>query len=170
MVSITGSGAGHPGFACRRSPNTRCVAAEYQVRLPDSLLDRIDLYIEVPAVSATDLILPPPLEGNREIAARVARARDIQAARYAASGLDRIRTNEQAADQLLQQAARLDAAGLALLRDAADAMQLSARGYHWVLRIARTLADHDAAEGIGRLHIAEILSYRALAEAVRGAA
>jgi len=121
----------------------------------------------VPAVSATDLILPPPVEGSREI---VARARDIQAARYAASGLDRIRTNAQAAGQLLEQAARLDAAGLALLRDAADAMQLSARGYHWVLRIARTLADHDAAEGIGRLHIAEILSYRPLAEAVRGAA
>jgi len=161
--------AGDPGFACRRGPNARCVA-EYQARLSGPLLDRIDLHIEVPAVSAADLILPPPSEGSREVAARVARARDIQAARYAASGLDRVRTNAQAAGRLLEQVAPLDAAGLTLLRDAADAMRLSARGYHRVLRVARTLADLDAAEAIGRLHIAEALSYRALADEVRRAA
>jgi magnesium chelatase family protein len=66
--------ANDPGFACKRGPNTRCVA-EYQGRLSGPLLDRIDLHIEVPAVTAADLILPPPSEGSREIAARVARAR-----------------------------------------------------------------------------------------------
>ena len=63
--------ANDPGFACRRGPNARC-AAEYQARLSGPLLDRIDLHIEVPAVTAADLILPPPAEGSREVAARVA--------------------------------------------------------------------------------------------------
>jgi magnesium chelatase family protein len=72
---------GRPGFACKRSPNIRC-AAEYQARLSGPLLDRIDLHIEVPAATAADLNLPPPSEGSREIAARVARARDIQTERY----------------------------------------------------------------------------------------
>ena len=77
--------ANDPGFACKRGPNARCVA-EYQGRLSGPLLDRIDLHIEVPAVTAADLILPPPSEGSREVAARVARARDIQVERYAALG------------------------------------------------------------------------------------
>ena len=67
--------ASEPGFACKRGPNVRC-AADYQARLSGPLLDRIDLHIEVPAVTAADLILPPPAEGSREVAARVARARD----------------------------------------------------------------------------------------------
>ena len=78
--------ASDPGFACRRGPNLRC-AADYQGKLSGPLLDRIDLHIEVPAVTAADLILPPPSEGSREVAARVARARDIQTERYAALGL-----------------------------------------------------------------------------------
>jgi magnesium chelatase family protein len=162
-------GANDPGFACRRGPNARC-AAEYQARLSGPLLDRIDLHIEVPAVTAADLILPPPTEGSREIAARVARARDIQAERYAAMGLPHVRSNAQAAGPVLEDVARADAAGLSLLRDAADAMQLSARGYHRVLRVARTLADLDGLEHVGRVHLAEALSYRALADEVRKAA
>ena len=66
--------------------------------------------------------------------------------------------------------AQPDAQGTKLLRDAAETMRLSARGYHRVLRVARTLADLDGAEKIGRLHLAEALSYRALAEDVRRAA
>ena len=77
--------ASDPGFSCKRGMNIRC-AAEYQGRLSGPLLDRIDLHIEVPAVTAADLILPPPSEGSREVAARVARARDIQAERYADDG------------------------------------------------------------------------------------
>jgi magnesium chelatase family protein len=161
--------ANDPGFACRRGPNTRCVA-DYQGRLSGPLLDRIDLHIEVPAVTAADLILPPPSEGSREIAARVARARDIQAARYAALGLDNVRINAQANGPVLEDVARADSAGLALLRDAADSMRLSARGYHRVLRVARTLADLDGVEKVGRVHLAEALSYRALTDEIRRAA
>lgn len=161
--------ASDPGFACKRGANARC-AADYQARLSGPLLDRIDLHIEVPPVTAADLILPPPSEGSSEVAARVARARDIQAERYAALGQAGVLTNAQASGSLLEQVARADGAGLALLRDAADAMHLSARGYHRVLRVARTLADLDGAEKIGRVHLAEALSYRALADEVRRAA
>jgi magnesium chelatase family protein len=100
----------------------------------------------------------------------VARARDLQAQRYAALGLPHVRINAQAQAPVLDEVARPDAAGLKLLRDAADAMRLSARGYHRVLRVARTLADLDGVEKIGRVHIAEALSYRALADDVRRAA
>jgi magnesium chelatase family protein len=161
--------ANDPGFACKRGPNARC-AAEYQARLSGPLLDRIDLHVEVPPVTAADLILPPPTEGSREVAARVARARDIQAERYAALALADVRTNAQAAGPVLEQVVQADATGMALLRDAADAMHLTARGYHRVLRVARTLADLDGAEKVGRVHLAEALSYRALADEIRHAA
>jgi len=161
--------ATEPGFACKRGPNVRC-AAEYQGRLSGPLLDRIDLTIEVPAVTAADLILPPPTEGSREVAERVARARTMAVERYAGIGLPHIRTNAAAPGPVLEDVARPDAGGLSLLRDAADAMRLSARGYHRVLRVARTLADLDGAEKVARVHLAEALSYRALADEVRRAA
>jgi magnesium chelatase family protein len=161
--------ANDSGFTCRRGPNARC-AAEYQGRLSGPLLDRIDLHIEVPAVTAADLILPPPTEGSAEVAARVARARETQAARYAALGVPDLRTNAIAQGPLLEQVAQPDRSGLILLREAAEAMQLSARGYHRVLRVARTLADLDGAAKVGRIHLAEALSYRALADETRRAA
>jgi magnesium chelatase family protein len=161
--------ASEPGFACRRGPNARC-AADYQTRLSGPLLDRIDLNIEVPAVTAADLILPPPAEGSREIAERVARARACQAARYAALGFPGVRSNAAAAGPVLEEVSRPDGSGLTLLRDAANAMRLSARGYHRVLRVARTLADLDGAGKVGRVHLAEALSYRAFADEIRRAA
>jgi magnesium chelatase family protein len=161
--------ANDSGFACKRGSNARC-AADYQGRLSGPLLDRIDLHIEVPAVTAADLILPPPSEGSREVAARVARARDIQTERYAALGMPQVRCNAQASGTMLEDIARADATGMALLRDAADQMHLSARGYHRVLRVARTLADLDGSAKVGRLHLAEALSYRALADEVQRAA
>src|SRR5262249_7568237 len=139
--------AGEPGFACKRAPPARC-AADYQARLSGPLIDRIDLTIEVPAVTAADLILPPPAEGSRQVAERVARARALQAERYAAIGLSQVRVNAAAPGPVLEDVARPDAGGLALLREAADAMRLSARGYHRVLRVARTLADLDGAEKV----------------------
>ncbi len=161
--------ASEPGFACKRGDVDRC-AADYQGKLSGPLMDRIDLHIEVPAVTAADLILPPPTEGSREVAERVARARAMQAERYAAIGLPHIRTNAAAQGPVLEDVARPDAGGLTLLRDAADAMRLSARGYHRVLRVARTLADLDGVEKVSRVHLAEALSYRALADEVRRAA
>jgi magnesium chelatase family protein len=143
-------------LACSRAP--RC-AQDYQMRLSGPLLDRIDIHVEVPAVSAADLSLPPPAEGSAEVATRVARARDIQTARYVGTGF---RSNAEADGEALQDVAALDAAGQALLTQAATAMKLSARGYTRVLRVARTLADLAGQEGISRVHIAEALSYRRL--------
>src|SRR3954463_9435561 len=157
------------GFSCRRGRIDRCTA-DYQARISGPLMDRIDLRIEVPAVTAADLILPPPAEGSAEVAARVAAARDIQVARYAAAGLPNVRTNAEAPSAVLETIAQPDSQGQKLLRDAAETMKLTARGYHRVLRVARTLADLDGAEKIGRLHLAEALSYRALAEDLRRAA
>jgi magnesium chelatase family protein len=161
--------ADEPGFACKRGPNARC-AADYQARLSGPLIDRVDLCIEVPAVTAADLILPAPAEGSAEVAARVAQARERQAARFAALNLPNVRTNAQASGPMLEEIAKPDTSGLTLLRDAADAMRLSARGYHRVLRVARTLADLDGADKVGRVHLAEALSYRALTDEVRRAA
>ena len=158
-----------PGFSCKRGRIDHCTA-DYQTRISGPLMDRIDLRIEVPAVTAADLILPPPAEGSVEVAARVAAARDLQLARYIAAGLPHVRTNAEAPASVLETIAQPDAQGQKLLRDAAETMRLSARGYHRVLRVARTLADLDGTEKIGRLHLAEALSYRALAEDVRRAA
>jgi magnesium chelatase family protein len=147
-----------PALACGRAP--RC-AQDYQARISGPLFDRIDLHIEVPAVKAADLALPPPAEGSDAVARRVATARAVQRARYAALARDRlVRTNAEADGALLDQVAAPDAEGRRLLTEAADRLRLSARGYHRVLRVARTLADLDASEHLRRIHIAEALSYR----------
>ena len=159
--------AGEPGHVCRTGP--RC-AADYQSRISGPLLDRMDIQIELPAVRASDLSLPPPKEASIDVAKRVAAARDIQRERFASLGKPQLRTNAQADGSLLEAIATPDAAGLKLLREAADAMNLSARGYHRVLRVARTLADLDARAEIGRIHIAEALSYRQRLAAFRIAA
>jgi magnesium chelatase family protein len=114
-------------------------------------------------VSPADLALPPPAEGSAEVAERVATARAIQAERFARLAPGRaIRCNAEADGQILEDIATPDAAGRALLTEAAERMRLSGRGYHRVLRVARTLADLAGAEGISRLHVAEALSYRRL--------
>jgi magnesium chelatase family protein len=160
--------ASEPDFSCKRGTNRRC-AADYQARLSGPLLDRIDLHIDVPAVTAADLILPPPAEGSAQVRARVAQARDIQAERYRVLGLD-ARTNGEASGAVLEKVAQPDNAGLVLLREASEAMRLSARGYHRVLRVGRTLADIDGEERVGRVHFAEALAYRTLADEMRRAA
>ena len=112
-------------------------------------------------MKASDLSLPPPAEGSAEVAARVAAARARQRGRFARLPEDRrIRTNAEADGTLLEEIAAPDADGRKLLQDAAERMRLSARGYHRVLRVARTLADLDASDTIRRLHIAEAVSYR----------
>ncbi|TPG56093.1 YifB family Mg chelatase-like AAA ATPase [Sphingomonas glacialis] len=145
---------GDAALACSRAP--RC-AADYQAKVSGPLLDRIDLHVEVQAVSAADLVLPPPAEGSAEVAARVAAARAVQTLRYADHP---VRTNAEVDGDLLDAVATPDDPGRALLAQASAAMGLSARGYTRVLRVARTIADLAGVEQIARLHIAEALSYR----------
>ena len=161
---------GDPTQGCSRAPHC---GRDYQARISGPLLDRIDLQIEVPAVEAGDLSLPPPAEGSTEVAARVAAARATQRDRYRGCSGDQmgisttsvssspaVRSNATADGELLGRVAAPDAAGPRLLVEAAERMRLTARGYHRVLRVARTLADLDGIESVGRLHIAEALSYR----------
>ena len=141
--------AGENGVACARGP--KC-AQSYQARVSGPMMDRIDLQIDVPPVTPADLALPPAPEGTAEAAARVARARAVQSergglnARLSGADLDRI--------------AAPDAAGRELLAKASEAMGLTARAYHRILRVARTIADLDGADGVRRLHVAEALSAR----------
>lgn len=147
-----------PAQACGRAP--KC-SADYLNRLSGPLLDRIDIHVDVPGVSAADLALPPPAEGTADIAARVAAARAIQRRRFDAHG---IRTNAEAEGELLDDVATPDSAGAKLLADAAESMRLTARGYHRVLRVARTIADLAGAAGVSRTHVAEALSYRRMVQ------
>jgi magnesium chelatase family protein len=152
-------GAAEPGQSCRRGP--RC-ASDYQARISGPLLDRIDIRIEVPALSAADLIRPGVAESSADVALRVGAARAVQMQRYIGLGAARVRCNAHAGADLIEAVASPERAGAKLLQDAAEAMRLSARGYHRVLKLARTLADLDGAETVGRIHIAEALSYRAV--------
>ena len=144
-----------PALACSRAP--RC-AADYQAKVSGPLLDRIDLHVDVAAVTAADLVLPPPAEGSAEVAARVAQARARQTARAADCG--GARTNAELDGAALERVATPDPPGRELLAQAAAAMKLSARGYTRVLRVGRSIADLDGSEAVRRVHVAEALSYR----------
>ena len=144
--------------ACGRAP--RC-AEDYQSRLSGPLLDRIDLHIDVPAVSPADLALPPPAEDSEAVARRVAAARTRQRARDQTLPAERrIAVNAEADGTLLDAVATPETEARGLLVRAAERLRLSARGYHRVLRVARTLADLEGAPVVVRRHIAEALSYR----------
>ena len=147
-----------PQLACNKAP--KC-AADYQNKISGPLFDRIDLHVDVPAVDPLDMSAPPPKEDSKTVAARVAAARAIQDARYKNANVDPAPTcNAEADGELLESVAAPDEDGRMLLTQAAEKMKLSARGYHRILRVARTIADLDGSEGVKRVHIAEALSYR----------
>ncbi|MBN2761174.1 MAG: YifB family Mg chelatase-like AAA ATPase [Rhodobacteraceae bacterium] len=144
--------------ACARAP---ACGEDYMGRISGPLLDRFDLRVEVPPVGLADLDLPASGEASRDVAARVARARGAQAARYAGHGA--VRVNADAEGALLEEVAAPDAEGRALLTRAADRLGLSARGYHRLLRVARTIADLDGAADVRAPHMAEAISFRLMA-------
>jgi magnesium chelatase family protein len=150
-------GLGGPGRgACGRAP--RC-QGDYQRKVSGPLMDRIDLQIEVPPVSAADLALPAPAEGTAQAAARVATARSMQAER--ASGHDGgAPLNARAEGGFLETIADLDPPARALLAQAAERGGLTARGWTRTLRLARTIADLEGGGAVRRVHVAEALIYR----------
>lgn len=147
-----------PAQACSRVP--KC-GVDYQARISGPLFDRIDIHIDVPAVSAADLSLPPPAEGTAEVAARVTAARQMQDDRLRRlSAPGDLRVNARLDGEWLEKSAPLDDSGRKLLVEAAERMKLSARGYHRVLRVARTVADLAGSEQITHAHVAEAVNYR----------
>lgn len=148
------------GYICRKGPPLNCMA-NYKGKLSGPLLDRIDVHLDVPAVQATDLLTPASGEKSEKVRERVSQARTLQSLRYEAFGLRRGITNAIAPTSLLDDILLLDETGKALLSQAAQKLKLSARGFHRVMRLARTLADLDGETATGKHHIAEALAFRA---------
>jgi magnesium chelatase family protein len=130
-------------------------------------MDRIDLQVEVPPVTAADLALPAPAEGTAEAAARVLAARAVQGDRAlgADAALNAQALNSRADGDWLEKIADLDAPARALLSRAAEQGGLTARGWTRTLRLARTIADLEGSASVRRIHIAEALIYRRVAPA-----
>ncbi len=143
-----------PSRACTRAP--KC-GADYQSRISGPLYDRIDLFIEVPALRPDEMARVEGGEPTGKIAKRVARAREIQAQRYADQSTS---TNTEANGQLLESIATPSVEGKALLMQAVENFKISMRGYNRILRVARTIADLAGSESVEKGHIAEAISFR----------
>jgi magnesium chelatase family protein len=144
-----------PSRACGKAP---LCGEDYIGRISGPLMDRIDLRVEVPPVAYGDLDLPEAGETSAAVAARVAAARDRQALRF--RDHPGLRVNADAEGRLLEEIASPDAEGRALLTRLAERFGLSARGYHRVLRVARTIADLAGDDQVRRPHVAEAASFR----------
>lgn len=144
-----------PSRACGKAP---LCGDDYMGRISGPLMDRIDLRVEVPPVAYTDLDLPDSGDTSATVAARVADARERQAARFADH--PDLRVNADAEGRILEEIAAPDAEGRTLLATVAERFGLSARGYHRVLRVARTIADLDGSADVRKPHVAEAVSYR----------
>lgn len=144
-----------PERACARVPNC---GADYLGRVSGPLMDRFDLRVDVPPVSYSDLDLPEDGETSQAVSNRVGTARARQAKRYETS--PGVRANAEAGGDVLKEFATPDSEGRDLLLRAADKLRISARGYHRIMRVARTIADLDQSTNVMRPHIAEAISFR----------
>ena len=166
---------GDPQQSCRKAP---LCGMDYQTRVSGPIYDRMDLVIEVPGISALDLSLPAPSEGSAQVAARVRTCQSLQRQRNAkalSAGGNPPDQNEDEPDEnahgmlnarlpvpVLEKLTKLDSAASALMTEAAGSLQLSARGYYRILRVARTIADLAQSQSVLRPHLAEALAYRRL--------
>ncbi|MAP95104.1 MAG: AAA family ATPase [Ponticaulis sp.] len=150
-------GGGPAALNCRKQP--RCLQ-DYQGRLSGPFLDRVDIFCDVPPVTVADLALPPPSEGTKEVAARVLKARKIQARRLEGTEHQGRPVNTDLQPAHIEAMCPVDPQGRKLLNDAATQFSLSARAYYRVLKLARTIADLDGETSIARPHLAEALTYR----------
>jgi magnesium chelatase family protein len=144
-----------PARACARVPHC---GEEYLGRISGPLMDRFDLRIDVPPVAYCDLDLPESGDSSAQIAARIATARAIQDTRF--RDHPGMRVNADAEGDVLKQIATPDKEGRELLIRVAERFGLTARGYHRVLRVARTIADLDQQKNVEKQHIAEAVSFR----------
>ena len=142
---------GADGIACKRG--TKC-AIDYQTRVSGPFMDRMDIQIDIPPVTPADLALPPTKEGTQDIAERVANARAYALTRNGGT------LNAHLSSDQMDHVCALGKSGQELIQKAAETLRLSARAYHRILRMSRTLADLDGVEAIGRIHVAEALTHR----------
>lgn len=143
-----------PDQACGRAPNC---GADYLGRISGPLMDRFDLRIEVPAVRFQDLALPADGERSQSIAKRVLTARQLQETRFRQTN---IATNSDLKGDAMDQLCVLSEDAKTYLQAAAEKLNLTARGYHRVMRVARTIADLEQLEGVERHHVGEAISFR----------
>lgn len=147
----------HPTRVCECSPQQ---VQRYLGKVSGPLLDRIDLQVEIVPVPFEKLSALEQGESSEDICKRVMRAREIQNARYAA--YSDVHCNAQMTPKLMQEYARPDEQGLQRLKIAMERLNLSARAYDRILKVARTIADLEGVEQIGQRHIAEAIQYRSL--------
>ena len=148
---------GNPRRECRCSPGQ---VQRYRSKLSGPLLDRIDIHVEVPAIEMNELTSTNEAEGSGAIRDRVKRARLVQQKRFSREGL--IRNNGQMTTRLLKKHCRLDADGIELIRKAVSNLNLSARAYDRILKVARTIADLAGSDQITADHLGEAVQYRTL--------
>ncbi|MFV0410263.1 MAG: YifB family Mg chelatase-like AAA ATPase [Paracoccus sp. (in: a-proteobacteria)] len=151
---------GHLADAARACSRAPICGEDYLGRISGPLMDRFDLRIEVPPLGLDELNLPASGDSSADIALRVADARSRQARRFADLGAEALRCNAEASPALLERIAAPDGEGQALILSAAERLGLTARGYHRILRTARSIADLEGSIRVSRDHIAEAISFR----------
>ena len=148
---------GHPTKPCICQPGA---VQRYLSKISGPLLDRIDIQVEVAPVDFDEISSDAPAESSAEIRERVVRAREIQAARF----FDEpgVHCNAQMSSKLIRKHCSLDSHSMMILRDAMTRLNMSARAYDRILKVARTIADLAGSEQIQPIHVREAISYRNL--------